>query len=355
MGEAGHGVLQVIADGTITPGEGTDAMPELDMLAELSITAGRPLTFSTFQVKPGSDVFRRVLDGTAAWNDKGAQLRPQIIPRSVTMMTSLGTYHPFQSRATYRKLAEFPLAERAAEMRRPEVREQILADPDEISGGLGALLTVMLGRGVGRMFSMAAPVDYEPDPSSSVKAQAKALDKEPIDHLYDLLTDGDGDTFYAILGSNFGDGTLEPCHEMLLDPHTVSGLSDAGAHVTMISDCSTSTFHLTHWVRDRHKGERVPLELAVHKLTGAPAGMYGFTDRGEIATGKRADLNVIDLDNLTIQAPYTRNDLPTGARRILQPSTGYLATMVNGQVVRRNDEDTGTRPGRLLRSRRGPS
>ena len=219
------------------------------------------------------------------------------------MMTSLGTYHPFQSRPTYRKLADLPLAERAAEMRRPEVREQILADPDEISGGLGALLAVMLGRGVGRMFSMAAPVDYEPDPSSSVKAQAKALGKEPLDHLYDLLTEGDGSTFYAILGSNFGDGTLEPCREMLLDPHTVSGLSDAGAHVTMISDCSTSTFHLTHWVRDRHKGDRVPLELAVHKLTGAPAGMYGFTDRGVLAEGTRADLNVIDLDNLTIQAP----------------------------------------------------
>jgi N-acyl-D-amino-acid deacylase len=336
VGDAGHGVLQVIADGTITPSDGTDAMPALDMLAGLSITAGRPLTFSTFQVRPGSDVFRRVLDGTAAWNERGAQLRPQIIPRSVTMMTSLGTYHPFQSRPTYRKLADLPLHERAAEMRRPEVRQRILQDDDEISGGLGAILAVMLGRGVGRMFSMAAPVDYEPDPSTSVKARAKALGKEPLEHLYDLLVEGDGTTFYAVLGSNFGDGTLEPCREMLLDPNTVSGLSDAGAHVTMISDCSTSTFHLTHWVRDRHKGDRVPLELAVHKLTGAPAGMYGFTDRGVIAEGKRADLNVIDLANLTIQPPYTRD--------------GYLATIVNGQVVRRHDEDTGARPGRLLRN-----
>jgi N-acyl-D-aspartate/D-glutamate deacylase len=203
------------------------------------------------------------------------------------------------------------------------------------------------------MFSLAAPVDYEPDPSASVKAQAKALGKDPLHHLYDLLTEGDGTTFYAILGSNFGDGTLEPCREMLLDPHSVSGLSDAGAHVTMISDCSTSTFHLTHWVRDRTKGERVPLELAVHKLTGAPAGMYGFADRGVLEPGRKADVNVIDFDNLTIQAPYTRADLPTGANRILQPSTGYLATMTNGRVVRRHDEDTGERPGHLLRSGRG--
>jgi N-acyl-D-aspartate/D-glutamate deacylase len=352
VGGAGHGLLQVIADGTITPGEATDAMPELDLLADLSRAAGRPLTFSTFQVTPGSEVFRRVLDGTAAHNERGALLRPQIIPRSVTMMTSLGTYHPFQSRPSYRALADRPLAARAAEMRRPEVRQQILSEPDEITGGLGALVAVMLGRGVGRMFSMAAPVDYEPDPSTSVKAQAKALGKEPLAHLYDLLTEGDGTTFYAILGSNFSEGTLEPCREMLLDPHTVSGLSDAGAHVTMISDCSTSTFHLTHWVRDRRKGERVPLELAVHKLTGAPAGMYGFDDRGTIAVGRRADLNVIDLERLTIHAPFTRDDLPTGARRILQPSTGYLATMVDGQVVRRHDEDTGARPGRLLRSGR---
>ncbi|HWD24811.1 MAG TPA: amidohydrolase family protein, partial [Acidimicrobiales bacterium] len=122
------------------------------------------------------------------------------------------------------------------------------------------------------------------------------------------------------------------------------------AHVMMISDCSATTFHLTHWVRDRTKGARVPIELAVHKLTGASAGMYGFDDRGVIAEGKKADLNVIDFDNLTIQAPRVRADLPTGASRILQPSTGYLATMVNGQVVRRHDADTGERTGHLLRS-----
>jgi N-acyl-D-aspartate/D-glutamate deacylase len=352
VGGAGHGVLQAIADGTITPGSETDGMPELDLLAALSRTAGRPLTFSTFQVDPRSDVFRRVLDGSAAHNARGAQLRPQIIPRSVTMMTSLGTYHPFMNRPAYQDLAQLPLAERAAVMRRPEVRERILADQDVFTGGLGALLAAMLGRGVGRMFSMAFPVDYEPDASQSVKAQAQALGQQPVDHLYDLLVEGDGTTFFAVLGSNFGGGTLEPCREMLLDPNTVSGLSDSGAHVNMISDCSTSTFHLTHWVRDRTRGERVPLELAVHKLTGAPAAMYGFADRGVIAAGRKADVNVIDFANLRIEAPYTRADLPTGASRILQPASGYLATMVDGVVTRRLDQDTGERPGRLLRSGR---
>ncbi|HEY8547479.1 MAG TPA: amidohydrolase family protein, partial [Acidimicrobiales bacterium] len=220
------------------------------------------------------------------------------------------------------------------------------------TGGLGAMMGAMLGRAVGRLFSLQFPVDYEPDPSRSVKALARAQGVEPLELLYDRMTEGDGTAFFALLGNNFAEGTLEPCREMLLDPYSVSGLSDAGAHVQMISDCSSSTFHLTHWVRDRSKGDRVPLEVAVRKLTGAPAEMYGFHDRGVLAPGRRADVNVIDFERLTIQAPFTRADLPTGASRILQPSTGYLVTMVDGTVVRRDDTDTGERPGRLVRSRR---
>jgi N-acyl-D-aspartate/D-glutamate deacylase len=352
VGDAGHGLIQTIADGTIAPGKHEDGMPELDMLAGLSITAGRPLTFSTFQVSKESMVFRAVLDGSAAWNAKGAQLRPQIIPRSVTVMCNLDTYHPFWNRPTYKKVAELPLEARVAEMRKPEVRDQILGEGDEFTGGLAALVSAGLGGGLGRMFSLAAPVNYEPDGSESVKAQAQALGKDPLHHMYDLLVDNGGRTFFAMLGSNFADGTLEPCREMLADPNTVSGLSDAGAHVTMISDCSTSTFHLTHWARDRTKGATVPVELAVHKLTGAPAEMYGFTDRGVIEAGKKADLNVIDFQRLTIEEPYLRRDLPTGAARILQPGTGYLATIVNGATIRRDDADTGERTGHLLRSRR---
>ena len=254
IGEAGHGLIQTIADGTITPGAEADRMPELDLLAHLSCTAGRPLTFSTFQVTKDGDVFRRVLRGVAEWNGRGAQLRPQIIPRSVTFMASLDTYHPFLNRPTYRQLADLPVAARAARMRQPEVRAQILSEADEIRD-LRGMLAAAFGNGLGRMFPMTAPIDYEPDREQSVKAQATALGKVPLEHFYDLLVEGAGSTFYAMLGSNFGGGTLEPCREMLLDPHTVSGLSDAGAHVNAISDCSSSTFHLTHWVRDRTKGD----------------------------------------------------------------------------------------------------
>ena len=350
VGDAGHGVLQAIADGTISP-DAQDRMPDLDMLAELADIAKRPLTFSTFQASTQADVYRRVLDGAAAWNAKGVQLRPQIIPRAVTFMSSLDTYHPFMNRPTYKSLVAVPLAERVVRLRQPETREQILGEQDVLDGGgLGALMGAVLANSVARLFSLEFPVDYEPDPSESVQGRANALGIDPLHYLYDQMTAGDGTTFFALLGNNFGEGTLEPCRDMLLDPNSVSGLSDAGAHVMMISDCSASTFHLTHWVRDRSKGERVPLELAVHKLTGAPTAMYGFDDRGTLAPGKRADVNVIDFDNLSIQAPYLRADLPTGASRILQPSLGYVATMVNGVEVRRDDTDTGARPGHLLRS-----
>jgi N-acyl-D-aspartate/D-glutamate deacylase len=167
--------------------------------------------------------------------------------------------------------------------------------------------------------------------------------------MYDLLLEDEGKAFYALFGSNFVGGNLEVCREMLLDPSTVTGLGDAGAHVNLISDCSATTFHLTHWARDRTAGEKLPLELLVHKLSGGNAGLYGFGDRGVIATGKRADINVIDFDNLRILEPELRYDLPAGASRILQPAAGYMATLVNGVVTRRNDADTGERPGRLAR------
>ncbi len=350
VGEAGHGLIQAISEGTLLPNPEVDEMPELDLFARISINTGRPLTFTTAQSNPGADIFRRVLEGATAWNARGAQLRPQIIPRAVTIMTMLGGYHGFIFRPSYMKIADLPVAQRAAEMRRPEVREAILSETDEPTDTGEYLLAMVVMNNLGRVFPLAAPIDYEPDPSTSIEGQAKSLGKDPAAHYYDLLTAGDGGDFFAALTSNFHDGTLEPSREMLLDRYTVSGLSDAGAHVMMISDCSATTFHLTHWVRDRTKGPRVPLETAVHKLTGAPAQMYGFSDRGFIREGMRADINVIDLERLTIQEPIISADLPTGAKRILQPATGYLARLVNGVMVRRNDIDTGERPGHLLRS-----
>jgi N-acyl-D-aspartate/D-glutamate deacylase len=355
---AGHGVFEAIVAGTIGSlgrlgGERAKPIEELRLLDAVSRASGRPVTFTVAQLFEDSDHWREVLDAVKEYNTGGAQLRPQVIPRSVTIMTSLDTYHLFMARPTYRKIADLPLADRVAEMRRPEVREALLGEANSFGdpGNFGELLIELFQNALPLTFPLRAPINYEPELGESVWAKALAAGADPVSHMYDLLLEDGGKAFYALFGSNFVGGSLEACRDMMLDPNTVTGLGDAGAHVNLISDCSASTFHLTHWARDRSRGERLPLELLVHKLSGGNAGLYGMHDRGVIAAGKRADINVIDLDGLRILEPEVRFDLPAGASRILQGAEGYLATVVNGVVARRHDADTGERPGRLVRGR----
>ncbi len=358
MGAAGRGVFEAIVAGTIGSleglgGERATPIEEVPLLTAVSHTSGRPVTFTVVQLIEDPDHWRRVLDATAEANAAGAQLHPQVIPRSVTIMTNLDTYHLFRGRPTYEKVASLPLAERVAEMRRPEVRSAILAErPEAAIPDISENLTALFAVALPVTFPLTEPIDYEPTLDSSVAACAATQGIDPEELMYDLLLEDEGRAFYAVLGSNFVSGSLDVCREMLADPHTVTGLSDAGAHVNLISDCSASTFHLTHWARDRTRGERLPLEHLVAKLSSGNARLYGLGDRGVIAPGKRADLNVIDLDRLEISAPFLRHDLPTGASRILQPARGYEATMVAGTVTRRHDVDTGARPGRLVRGPR---
>ncbi len=360
MGTAGHGVFEAIAAGTIGTlerlgGERAKLIDEVPLLEAVAHAGGRPVTFTVAQLFEDPDHWRLVLDAAARANRGGAQLRPQVIPRSVTIMTSLDTYHLFMARPTYRKLADLPLAERVAEMRQPEVRRAILGETAVADGpnDFSALVVELFEPALPVTFPLGDPVDYEPSLDQSVWARATANGVDPVEYMYDLLLVDDGTAFYALLGSNFVNGTLDVCREMLLEPDTVTGLGDAGAHVNLISDCSASTFHLTHWARDRSRGERLPLELLVHKLSGANAALYGFGDRGTVELGKRADLNVIDFDGLRIRPPVVRHDLPTGVSRILQPAEGYLATLVHGEVTRRHDADTGVRSGRLVRGSAG--
>ena len=372
MRKAGHGVFEAIVAGTIGPlaalgGERATPLDEFPLLVEVARAGGRPVTFTTVQLFDTPDLWRNLLDRSAKHNEAAGSdvgmLRPQVIPRSVTIMTSLETYHVFQGRPSYRAIAHLALAERVARMQQPAVRQAILAEA-HVARDDANLFTNLAG-----LFQLALPVtfplsetvtyagaqptiNYEPSLMDSVAAHAGALGRDPEAHMYDLLLAGGGTAFYAVLGSNFAGGNLDVCRDMMLDPNTVTGLSDAGAHVKLISDCSASTFHLTHWVRDRTAGERLPVELMVRKLSGNNAELYGFADRGTLTPGKRADVNVIDLERLRIHRPELRNDLPTDAGRILQRSTGYVATMVAGDLVRDHDEDTGARPGRVVRGRR---
>ena len=166
--------------------------------------------------------------------------------------------------------------------------------------------------------------------------------------MYDYLVSGEGDNFAILLGANFVDGTFSVMEEMLRHPETTIGLSDAGAHVNLIFDAVAPTYQLTHWVRDRTRGPRLPIELIVHKQTLSNANLFGLTDRGSIETGKRADLNVFDLDRLALGKLAVHADLPAGGTRILQSASGYLNTFVAGVKTRENDQDTGARPGRVL-------
>jgi N-acyl-D-amino-acid deacylase len=354
---AGHGVFEAIAAGTIGSlerlgGERAKLLEEVPLLEAVARASGRPVTFTVAQLFEDPDHWRLVLDAAARANEAGAELRPQVIPRSVTIMSSLDTYHLFMERPTYRKIAHLPLAERVAEMRRPEVREAILGEPDPEAGpkDFAAMLVSLFQIVMPILFPISQPVNYEPDLSQSVYARSVAAGATPVEYMYDCLLEDEGRAFYAMLGSNFVGGSLEACREMMLDPRTVSGLGDAGAHVNLISDCSVSTFHLTHWARDRSRGERLPLEMLVRKLSANNAALYGFSDRGVVEVGKRADLNVIDFERLSIRSPELRHDLPTGASRILQGADGYLATLVDGVITRRFDADTGARPGRLVRA-----
>jgi len=353
----GRGVFEAIVAGTIGSlerlgGEPTKPIEELPLLEAVSRASGRPVTFTVAQLFEDPDHWRIVLDEVSRANREGAALRPQIIPRSVTIMTSLDAYHLFMGRPTYRKLAHLPLAERVAEMRRPEVKGAILTEksgagtPHDFSSLIVELFAIALPL----TFPLTEPLDYEPELSHSVYAEAMTMGLDPEAHMYDLLLAEKGTAFYALFGSNFVGGTLDACREMLLHDDTVTGLGDAGAHVNLISDCSASTFHLTHWARDRTRGERLPVEFLVRKLSSTNAELYGLGDRGAVAPGLRADLNVIDFERLRIRRPELRFDLPAGASRILQPAEGYAATLVGGVVTRRHDEDTGERPGGLVRA-----
>jgi N-acyl-D-aspartate/D-glutamate deacylase len=328
---------------------------EVRMFGRMSRETGLRFTFSTFQVAQPADSWRHALAVSAEEDAAGARLHPMIAPRGGTVLTTLRGYHLFMLRPTFRRLEGLPLPSLVAELRRPEVKAAILAEADgrdERPGSMQNALPPLFRSSLALTFPLTDPLDYEPTLDQSLSARAAAEGRDREEYLYDfLLTDG-GNAVGVVFGANYVDGNLDACREMLADPNTVSGLSDAGAHVNFICDMSNPTFHLTHWVRDRSRGEKLPIEAVVAKATTAPAELYGFTDRGALAPGLRADVNVVDLDRLHIDIPRLRADLPAGGTRFLQLATGYLATIVDGVPVREHDVDTGARPGRVARPTR---
>jgi len=355
MKRAGRGVFELIPASTVGKletlgGEKYSLEEEFELIRELGRT-GLPVTFTTVQIPDYPDTWRNYLSWSAEENARGSNLRPQVASRPIGFVTGLQTYHMFQRRETYLKLADLPLEQRVKEMRRPEIRAAILADADVPVEEEGAMANVhgLLAEVAPVLFPITMPIDYEPDPSQMLIHRSTAENKPIHEVMYDFLLEDDGRSFAIVLGSNYMAFNHDVIREMLLDPHTVTGLSDAGAHVNLIFDAVAPTYQLTHWVRDRERGEKLPIEWVVKKQTGTNAALYGMTDRGTLEVGKRADLNVIDFDALSLGGLECHRDLPAGGSRLLQQARGYVATYVNGVRTRDHDRDTGARPGRLAR------
>ena len=336
LSAAGRGVLQFVSDFS-------DAPAEFAMMRRIAEASGRPLSFSLVQspAQPGS--WRYLLDGLAEAERDGVEMKAQAAVRPVGVLLGLElTVNPFTPYPLYREIARLPLAERVAKLSDPAFRSALLAQPPE--GAVRGMLA-----NFSRMHLMGENPDYEPTAETSIAAIAAREGRRPEDVALDhMLTKGGRGMLYVPL-LNYAGYSLDPAYEMLNHPQAVPGLSDGGAHVGMICDGSFPTTLLTHWTRDRTRGPRLSIEKVVRAQAYETARIVGLHDRGVIAPGYRADLNVIDYDNLTLHAPEVAYDLPSGGRRLVQRASGYLATIVAGQITYRDGEPTGALPGRLLR------
>jgi N-acyl-D-aspartate/D-glutamate deacylase len=287
-------------------------------------------------------------------NKRGLTIVPQVAARGLGLLMALDSYHVFQPRRSYMEIAHLPRAERAKAMRDPARRSAILSEsnvgPDEAPSRRILGSAQFYGRILRRFYKMTPPIDYEPSEDKRLDNLAEATGQSMEAVLYDTLAEGDGNNMFVDFVMNYTNGNLDSVHDMLENPTTLSGLGDGGAHLLSICDAAMTTYHLSFWSRDRKRGPILQLENMVAKLTSKPADVFGFDDRGVIAVGKRADLNVIDFENINNAMPEITFDLPLGSGRLLQSSNGYRATLVNGVVTRRNDQDTGARPGRLVRA-----
>jgi N-acyl-D-aspartate/D-glutamate deacylase len=349
--DTGLGVFELAGAGAAgdTGGDGPDdALKEIDWMERLSLEIQRPVSFAVLQFDSRPNQWRELMQICEAGVDKGANVIAQFAARPFGILVGHQTSaNPFLSRPAYAEIAELPLAERVERMRDPEVRARILSKERVAEQGWGSMLDAP---GIYmRLFPMGDPPDYEPTADKSIGAIAEREGRAADEMLYDLMLRDDGRELVLLPFFNYSDGDLEPFKEMLDSEQTVLSLGDGGAHCGVICDASLQTFMLTHWVRDRSRGDRVSIEQGVHRMTQHTAQLYGLMDRGVTAPGYKADFNVIDFDNLTLHRPEMAFDLPGGARRLLQRASGYDLKIVSGEVVMENNEPTGAMPGRLLR------
>ena len=349
MVDAGGGLFEAVPTGE-TGDDRDTVLGEIALLSEVSKRTGVPVSFLMIQSMGAPDLWAEQLEAVRKANIEGAQLVPQVAGRPGGMLIGVATYHGLMRRPTFRRLeSELSYDDLLAALQTPEVKTQILSeenlpeDPNRQYESIADNMAFMFER----LFVLGDPPDYEPTRDRSIAGMAEAAGKDPWEVLYDAIAGG-----ALLLGAftNYANTSQDHLAVMLEHPDTVVGLSDGGAHVRFICDASMPTYLLTHWTRDRTRGRRIPIEAIVRKQSALTAEVVGLNDRGVLLAGKRADINVIDLEKLTLHPPHPSDDLPAGGRRILQEATGYVDTIVKGVVTRRSDADTGARPGRLVRA-----
>ena len=350
----GHGVVQAVSDFDMMRGpDRFDA--EFDLLEDMAVASGRPLSISTMQRDHAPDQWRQILARADRAVARGLDVRCQVAARGIGVLLGLeATFHPFMGFPSYKAIAHLPLAERVARMRDPELRARILAETsDKVAGDgtpippLADFFLANLAKVAMRIYPMAARPDYEPALDRCLAAEASRAGVPVLAHIYDALLADDGKALLYFPVYNYTGMNLEVVREMLLHPRALVGLGDGGAHVGTVCDASMPTFLLTHWARDRARG--IPLERVVQMQTRDTARFIGLRDRGTIEVGMRADLNLVELSRLALHRPVMQRDLPAGGRRLVQTADGYVATFVAGVPIAEHGALTSARPGHLVR------
>ncbi len=336
------GVLEVVSDFI-------DFETEFKTLRRMVEVSGRPLSISVAQADVRPHQWQDLLDNIAAANADGLPVRGQVPARAIGVLVGLqATLNPFLGYSAYKEIAELPLADRVKIMRDPAFRERLLSEAEHERGrGMARFLRL------DRTWELSDPPDYEPAPEDSVAARAQRMGVSAEELVYDLLLGDEGKALLYAPIISYTNGNLDVVGEMIKHPNTVAGLGDGGAHVGTICDASFATTLLTHWCRDRTRGDKLTVEHVVRRQTRATAEAVGLLDRGLLAPGLKADVNVIDFDNLTMDRPTMAFDLPAGGKRLLQRAKGYLHTIVSGTEVYTDGEHTGALPGQLVRGARG--
>lgn len=348
LGELGTGIFELAPAGVA----GEDILSpkkEVDWMRRLSATIRRPITFALVQVDDAPDLWQELMDESLQAVSEGADLWPQVAGRGFGLLSGhFTTYCLLDQIPAYQDLRAKRLSPDAFidALHNPEVRRSIEEwEPD-------AATAAQMDRAFRTTFILGNPPDYEPGPERSLSAIAARSGRTPLEIAYDAMLEEEGRGLLYVPILNYSNGNLDPARQMLLHPRAATGLGDGGAHCGVICDASQPTFMITHWTRDRTRGDRLPLEWVVKKQTHDTARLYGLSDRGTIEVGAVADLNLIDYDNLQMGNPTVVTDLPAGGSRILQDATGYVETIKSGVTTFADGKETGSRPGTLVRGAR---